>query len=130
MPLHYGQTIFEGLKAYKNFDDEILIFRPDKNAERFNKSAERMCMPKFPNNLFIKAIVELLNVDKDWVPKGKNNSLYIRPISFAIDSYIGIKPAEKYIFIIICGLAGGYYSEPLKVKIETKYTRAVSMLLI
>lgn len=124
--LHYGQTIFEGLKAYKNSDNETLIFRPDKNAERFNKSAERMCMPKFPNDLFIEAIVELLKVDKDWVPKGKNNSLYIRPISFAVDPYIGIKPADKYIFIIICGLAGGYYSESVKVKIETKYTRAVS----
>ena len=124
--LHYGQTIFEGLKAYKNKKGEVLIFRPNKNAERFNKSAERMCMPNFPEKYFIQSITELLKIDKRWVPKYENSSLYIRPFMFAVDPYIGIKPAEKYKFIIICGLAGGYYSEPVNVKIETKYTRAVS----
>lgn len=124
--LHYGQTIFEGLKAYRNEKGEILIFRPEKNAERFNRSAERMCMPSIPESIFIKSIEELLRVDKDWVPEGEENSLYIRPISFALDPYIGIKPADNYIFMIICGMAGGYYSEPVKVKIETKYSRAVS----
>tara|TARA_S200000501_G_C20865378_1_gene761680 strand:+ start:1642 stop:2697 length:1056 start_codon:yes stop_codon:yes gene_type:complete len=123
--LHYGQTIFEGLKAYRS-NDEILIFRPEKNAERFNKSAERMCMPSIPKNIFINSIEELLKVDNAWVPNGKENSLYIRPISFALDPYIGIKPSDNYSFIIICGMAGGYYSEPVNVKIETKYTRAVS----
>ena len=123
--LHYGQTIFEGLKAYKNEKDEILIFRPDKNAKRFNSSAERMCMPSLPEKYFINSIEELLKIEKDWIPKGEENSLYIRPIMFAIDPYIGIKPADKYLFIIICGLAGGYYSEPVNVKIETEYTRAV-----
>ena len=123
--LHYGQTIFEGLKAYKNEENEILIFRPDKNAKRFNSSAERMCMPSLPEKYFITSIEELLKIEKDWVPKGEENSLYIRPLMFAMDPYIGIKPAEKYIFIIICGLAGGYYSEPVNVKIETEYTRAV-----
>ena len=123
--LHYGQTIFEGLKAYKNDKDEILIFRPDKNAKRFNSSAERMCMPSLPEKYFINSIEELLKIEKDWVPKGEENSLYIRPLMFAIDPYIGIKPADKYLFIIICGLAGGYYSEPVNVKIETEYTRAV-----
>lgn len=123
--LHYGQTIFEGLKAYKNEKNEILIFRPDKNAKRFNSSAERMCMPNLPEEYFISSIEELLKIEKDWVPKGEENSLYIRPLMFAMDPYIGIKPAEKYIFIIICGLAGGYYSEPVNVKIETEYTRAV-----
>ena len=124
--LHYGQTIFEGLKAYRNQEGEILIFRPDKNAERFNKSAERMCMPKIPEDIFIKSIEELLSVEKAWVPEGEKNSLYIRPISFALDPYIGIKPADNYKFMIICGMAGGYYSEPVNVKIETHYTRAVS----
>ena len=123
--LHYGQTIFEGLKAYKNEKDKILIFRPDKNAKRFNSSAERMCMPSFPEKYFINSIEELLKIEKDWIPKGEENSLYIRPLMFAIDPYIGIKPADKYLFIIICGLAGGYYSEPVNVKIETEYTRAV-----
>ena len=124
--LHYGQTIFEGLKAYKNEEGKILIFRPDKNAERFNKSAERMCMPTFPEEYFTQSITELLKIDARWVPSVENSSLYIRPLMFAIDPYIGIKPADKYIFIIICGLAGGYYSEPVNVKIETKFTRAVS----
>ena len=124
--LHYGQTIFEGLKAYKNDNDDILIFRSDKNAERFNISAHRMCMPSMPEEIFTDSIIELLNVEKDWVPSGKDNSLYIRPLMFAVDPYIGIKPADKYIFMIICGLAGGYYSEPVNVKIEKKYTRAVS----
>ncbi|MEC7259975.1 MAG: branched-chain-amino-acid transaminase [Bacteroidota bacterium] len=102
------------------------MFRPDKNAERFNKSAERMCMPKIPEDIFIKSIEELLSVEKAWVPEGEKNSLYIRPISFALDPYIGIKPADNYKFMIICGMAGGYYSEPVNVKIETHYTRAVS----
>ncbi len=124
--LHYGQTIFEGLKAYKNEKDEILIFRPEKNAKRFNKSAERMCMPTFPEEYFMKAIRELVKLDQKWIPKGKNNSLYIRPIMFATDPYIGIKPAEKYVFIVFCGLAGEYYSEPVNVKIERKFTRAIS----
>ena len=124
--LHYGQTIFEGLKAYKNENNDILIFRSDKNAERFNISAQRMCMPTLPENIFTDSINELLKVEKEWVPSGENNSLYIRPLMFAVDPYIGIKPADKYIFMIICGLAGGYYSEPVNVKIETKYTRAVS----
>ena len=124
--LHYGQTIFEGLKAYKNNKDEILIFRAKKNAERFNKSAQRMCMPELPENIFTNSINELLRVDKNWVPKQDNSSLYIRPLMFAKDPYIGIKPADKYIYIVICGLAGGYYSEPVNVKIEKKFTRAIA----
>ncbi len=123
--LHYGQTIFEGLKAYRDSEGKILIFRPEKNSERFNKSADRMCMPSVPKNIFINSIEELLKVDHNWVPEGEENSLYIRPISFALDPYIGIKPADNYIFMIICGMAGGYYSEPVNVKIETEYTRAV-----
>tara|TARA_B100000287_G_scaffold435204_1_gene502400 strand:+ start:2959 stop:4011 length:1053 start_codon:yes stop_codon:yes gene_type:complete len=124
--LHYGQTIFEGLKAYKSSKDEILIFRAKKNAERFNKSAQRMCMPELPENIFTNSINELLRVDKNWVPKQDNSSLYIRPLMFAKDPYIGIKPADKYIYLVICGLAGGYYSEPVNVKIEKKFTRAIA----
>ena len=104
--LHYGQTIFEGLKAYKNKEDKILIFRPDKNAKRFNKSAERMCMPTFPEKYFTQSIIELLKIENEWVPSEENSSLYIRPLMFALDPFIGIKPADKYVFIIICGLAG------------------------
>ena len=124
--LHYGQTIFEGLKAYKNDKDEILIFRPEKNAERFNISSKRMCIPEFPKNLFLKSIIELLKIDKKWIPNTDNSSLYIRPLIFALDPYIGIKPADNYKFIIITAPAGGYYTKPVKVKIETKYTRAIS----
>ena len=83
-------------------------------------------MPKIPEDIFIKSIEGLLSVEKAWVPEGEKNSLYIRPISFALDPYIGIKPADNYKFMIICGMAGGYYSEPVNVKIETHYTRAVS----
>ena len=123
--LHYGQTIFEGLKAYKNKEDEILIFRMDKNAKRFNISAERMCMPNFPEQYFTKAISELLILDKKWIPNKKNTSLYIRPLMIALDPFIGIKPAENFKFYIFTCPAGNYYSEPVRVKIETEFTRAI-----
>ena len=124
--LHYGQSIFEGLKAYKNDEDEILIFRPKKNAERFNISAKRMCIPNFPEDIFLKSIKELLKVDKQWTPNSIDSSLYIRPFIFAMDPFIGIRPADNYKFIIITAPAGPFYSEPVRVKIETKYTRAVA----
>ena len=124
--LHYGQTIFEGLKAYRNENNEVLIFRADKNAQRFNISANRMCIPNFPEDIFIKSIKELLKVDKQWIPDSVNSSLYIRPFIFAVDPFIGIRPADNYKFIIITAPAGGYYSQPVRVKIESKYTRAVA----
>jgi len=123
--LHYGQTIFEGLKAYKDKDDGILVFRMDKNAKRFNVSAERMCMPIFPEKYFTQAISELLVVDKKWIPNKKNTSLYIRPFMIALDPFIGIKPAEKFKFYLFTCPAGNYYSEPVRVKIETEFTRAI-----
>ena len=123
--LHYGQTIFEGLKAYKNKKDEMLIFRIDKNAKRFNISAKRMCMPTIPEDYFIKAISSLLKIDHQWVPKKENTSLYIRPLLIALDPYIGIRPADNYKFLIITCPVGDFYTKPLNVKIETKYTRAV-----
>ena len=124
--LHYGQSIFEGLKAYKNDEDEILIFRPEKNAERFNISAKRMCIPDFPEDIFLKSIKELLKIDKQWIPNSVDSSLYIRPFIFAYDPFIGIRPADNYKFIIITAPSGPFYSQPVKVKIETKYTRAVA----
>ena len=124
--LHYGQTIFEGLIAYKNDEDEILIFRPEKNAERFNISAKRMCIPNFPEDIFLKSIKELLKIDKQWIPNSDNSSLYIRPFIFAYDPFIGIRPADNYKFIIITAPAGPFYSQPVRVKIESKYTRAVA----
>ncbi|WMN06496.1 branched-chain amino acid aminotransferase [Marivirga arenosa] len=122
--IHYGQSVFEGLKAYKNNKGEAVVFRPEANAKRLNKSAERMCIPEVPEELFITAMTELLNLDKDWIPNKENTALYIRPFVFAMDDYIGIKPSEKYRFMIITCPVGAYYSEPVKVKIETEFTRA------
>lgn len=122
--LHYGQSIFEGLKAYKNDNGEVLLFRPDANAARFVKSAERMCMPPVPDDVFVHALNELLKVDSEWVPAKPGYSLYIRPFQFATDEYVGIRPSEKYTFIIFTCPVGAYYSEPLRVRIESFYTRA------
>lgn len=122
--IHYGQSVFEGLKAYKNNDGEAVVFRPEANAKRLNKSAERMCIPEVPEELFIQGMTELLNLDSTWIPNKENTALYIRPFVFAMDDYIGIKPSEKYRFMIITCPVGAYYSEPVKVKIETEFTRA------
>ncbi|MDE0470970.1 MAG: branched-chain amino acid aminotransferase, partial [Ekhidna sp.] len=122
--LHYAQSIFEGLKAHKNKNGEILVFRPDANAKRLIKSAERMCIPPIPEDLFLEAIDRLLALDKEWVPDSPGTSLYIRPFLFADEVFIGVRPSETYKFMIITGPVGGYYSEPVKVKIEKHFTRA------
>lgn len=122
--LHYGQSIFEGLKAERGQNGEILVFRPDMNAKRFNESCKRMCMAEVPENLFLDGLKQLLEIDNGWVPKNEGQSLYIRPFMFATDDYVGIRPSETYKFLIITSPVGAYYSEPVKVKIETKYTRA------
>ncbi|MBC6401566.1 MAG: branched-chain amino acid aminotransferase [Ekhidna sp.] len=122
--LHYAQSIFEGLKAHKNKDGEILVFRPDANAKRLIKSAERMCMPPVPQELFLEAIDNLVALDKGWVPDKPGTALYIRPFQFADDSFIRVKASETYKFMVITGPVGGYYSEPVKVKIEKQFTRA------
>lgn len=122
--LHYGQAIFEGLKAQRGVNGEILVFRPDMNAKRFNESAARMCMQELPEGIFEEAIRVLVDLDKEWVPKNEGQSLYIRPFMFATDSYVGIKPSDTYKFMIMCSPVGTYYSEPVPVKIETYYTRA------
>lgn len=124
--LHYAQSIFEGLKAYKNESGEVLVFRPEDNAKRMNKSAERMCMPEIPEELFMTALTELLKLDAAWVPDRSGTSLYIRPVAFANDPYVGIRPSETFKFLIFTSPVGAYYSEPVNVKIETKYTRAVA----
>lgn len=124
--LHYGQSIFEGLKAYKNEKGEVVIFRADANARRMNVSAERMCIPELPEEIFLTGIKELVNLDRNWVPNAPNTSLYIRPFIFATDPYIGIRPADNFLFIIITSPVGAYYSEPVKVKVEEQYTRAIA----
>ncbi|MCP4460001.1 MAG: branched-chain amino acid aminotransferase [Cytophagales bacterium] len=123
--LHYAQSIFEGLKAYRTQDGDIATFRADENARRMRSSAIRMCMPAVPEELFLEAIYELVNLDRDWVPSTDGSSLYIRPFQFAMDPYIGIRPAQKYTFMVISGPVGQYYTEPVKVKIETEYARAM-----
>jgi branched-chain amino acid aminotransferase len=122
--LHYGQAVFEGLKAQKGENGEVLIFRADQNAKRFNESAKRMCMAEVPEELFLEALKTLIDLDRDWVPSNEGQSLYIRPFMIATDDYVGIRPSEKYKFLIITCPVGAYYSDPVKVKIETYYTRA------
>jgi branched-chain amino acid aminotransferase len=123
--LHYGQAIFEGMKAYKNDKGEVSLFRPTENFKRLNKSAIRMCMPEVPEEIFMGGLLELLRLDSAWVPTSDSGSLYIRPFLIATDEAIGVKPSETYKFVIITCPAGKYYSEPIKVIVETHYFRAV-----
>lgn len=122
--IHYGQSIFEGLKAYRTVDKQINIFRPDMNAKRFAESAKRMCMPEVPEAIFVEAVRKLVEVDSNWVTDKEGYSLYIRPFLFATDELVGIKPSDTYKFMIITSPVGMYYSEPVRVKIEEEYTRA------
>jgi branched-chain amino acid aminotransferase len=113
------------MKAYKNEAGEVLIFRPKANFERLNKSAERMCIPQLPEDVFMSGLTELLKIDQAWVPETPNTALYIRPFIFATDEFIGIRPSDTYKFIIFTCPVGSYYTEPVRVKIETRYSRAV-----
>jgi branched-chain amino acid aminotransferase len=122
--IHYGQSIFEGLKAYKCKSGKINIFRPELNAMRFAESAKRMCMPEVPESIFLEAIRTLIDLDRNWVPEVDGYSLYIRPFMFATDHLIGIKPSDSYKFMILTSPVGVYYSDSVKVKIEESYTRA------
>lgn len=123
--LHYGQAIFEGMKAYKTSSGEINLFRPLDNFKRLNISAVRMAMPEVPEEVFMGGLNELLKLDKAWVPDSETGSLYIRPFMIATDEAIGVKASDTYKFIIITCPAGKYYSEPIKVMVETNYFRAV-----
>lgn len=124
--LHYGQSIFEGMKAYASESgNETLVFRPLENWKRMNISAERMCMPAIPEELFMESIAALIHLDRAWIPKEEGSSLYIRPFMFSADEYIGIRPSRDFTFMIMLSPTGPYYSTPVKVKIETHYTRAV-----
>ena len=122
--LHYSQTIFEGMKAYKGSDGKALLFRPMENMKRLNASADRMCIPHVPEEVFMGGLQKLIEIDKEWIPSKEGCSLYVRPFVFASDEYIGVKPSDSYTFMIIAAPVGGYYTKPVKVKIETKYARA------
>lgn len=122
--LHYGQSIFEGIKAYKFGDGRVSIFRPDKNFERFNKSAARLEMPQVPEDIFIDGMKKLVDMDRDWVPEKDGCSLYIRPYMFATEAALGVHASKSYKFVIITCPVGSYYNKPLRVKVETEYTRA------
>lgn len=122
--LHYGQAIFEGIKAYKFADGTISIFRPDRNLERFNKSASRLQMPEVPEDIFIGGLKALLDIDRAWVPSLEGTALYIRPFMFATEAALGVHPSISYKFVIICCPVGAYYSKPISLKVETHYTRA------
>ena len=122
--LHYGQAIFEGLKAYRQPNGGISVFRADKNFERFNKSAARMSMPSIPEEIFMQGLAALINIDEKWVPSQDDYALYIRPVMFATDPYLGVKASDTYKFALLTTPTGPYYSKALKVKIETEFTRA------
>lgn len=123
--LHYGQAIFEGLKAYRNEHNEVYIFRPDINARRLNHSARRMCMPELPEEVFLDTLKALVHLDRNWVPGSPGSALYIRPHMFATDEYVGVRPSESYLFVIFTCPVDRYYTGEVKVKIETHYSRAV-----
>ncbi len=122
--LHYAQTIFEGMKAYRNEEGEVVLFRPQANIARMNRSAKRMCMPELPEDVFLEGLKELVRMDSAWVPDGNDAALYIRPFMFASDEYIGVKPSDGYRFMIFISPVRGYYQEPLRVRIELEYSRA------
>jgi len=121
---HYGQALFEGMKAYKGENDEVFLFRPNQNIKRFNKSSERMAIPEFPEDLFLEGLNQLLRLDADWIPQGEGQSLYVRPFVIATEPCIQANPSKEYRFAIICSPVSSYFSGAVKVKIEDHYSRA------
>ena len=124
--LHYAQEVFEGLKAYKTVDGGATMFRPRENARRFQQSAERLAMPIMPEEIFLEAIDQLVNIDRDWIPGG-DGSLYIRPFMFANEIFLGVKPSSEYLFIVIASSVGSYFksgADAVSVWVTPDYTRA------
>lgn len=122
--LHYAHSIFEGLKAYRSDGGEALVFRPLENLRRLNRSAERMCLATVPEELYTEGMRELVGLDRKWIPREPGASLYIRPFLFSSDEYIGIRPSVDFTYMVILSPVGMYYAAPVRVKIETHYTRA------
>ena len=128
MCLHYGQEVFEGMKAYLTDDKRVLLFRPEKNMERLNNSNDRLCIPRVDVEDCVQAIRELVQVDADWIPTEPGTSLYIRPFIIATDPYVGVRSSKTYLFIVILSPVGAYYAEginPVKIYVEDEYVRAV-----
>ena len=122
---HYGQAIFEGMKCFRSNNDSLILFRPEENFNRFNKSSLRMAIPEISKKIFFEGLTELLKIDKDWVKKGDGNALYLRPFVFASEPSINASEAMEYTFMIICCPAKSYYgNQKIRVKIEEKYSRA------
>lgn len=128
MVFHYAQEIFEGMKAYRAENGDILLFRPEENIKRLNSSAERICIPQVPEDVFLEALKKLVELDQSWVPSEPDTSLYIRPFVIATDNHLGVHASHSYLFIIITSPVGSYYPEglnPVKIMIESSDVRAV-----
>ncbi|MBL7828350.1 MAG: branched-chain amino acid aminotransferase [Saprospiraceae bacterium] len=123
LALHYGQSIFEGMKATKRKGEPVL-FRPEYHVRRMNLSAERMCMPSIPEDLFMQGLEMLIDLDNAWIPEAEDHALYIRPLMFATDEYFGVHASEKYTFLIFTGPVGPYYPKPVRLWVEEVFTRA------
>lgn len=129
MCLHYGQEVFEGLKAYRGVDGNIRLFRPDENFKRLNVSNERLSIPKIDEDFALECLKKLVEIEKDWIPHTKDTSLYIRPFIISTQAHLGVSPSTHYMFIIILSPSGPYYAEglnPVKIYVENKYVRAVN----
>ncbi len=125
--LHYAQEIFEGLKAYNSPDGGVTMFRPDANARRFAKSAERMAMAQLPEQVFLDSLHEIIKIDRDWIPQTEDGSLYLRPFMYASEVFLGVKPASEYLYVLIASPAGAYFKggvKPITVWVSEDYTRA------
>lgn len=124
LSIHYGQSVFEGMKAFKNKDGNICIFRPQKHSERLNKSLARMCMPEIPEELFLQSLHAIVETDQAWIPTAEGASLYLRPVVFAFEPRLGVKIADHYKFFILTSPAGAYFSKPTRLKVEETFVRA------
>jgi branched-chain amino acid aminotransferase len=125
--LHYAQSIFEGLKAYAQPDGSVATFRPEANAQRFTRSAKRLAMPPVPEDAFLSAVDALVAADRDWVPTGPDQTLYLRPYQLAVEPFLGVRPANEYLFLVIASPAGAYFSrgvQPVTVWLSEDYIRA------
>jgi branched-chain amino acid aminotransferase len=124
LSLHYGQAVFEGMKAFRMSDGKVTIFRPQRHSKRLNQSLERMCMPSVPEDYFIEALKAVIKTDEKWIPTSEGSALYLRPVVFASESRLGVKISDEYKFVILTSPVGPYFTKPVRVKVEETYVRA------